>query len=57
MLITIMILCSVGKCPLKIFFAYSSLMVGTLKGSTGRLFSFTAQSQNFTVGSTGPDLP
>ena len=28
-------LCSVGKCPPKTFFAYSALIMATLKGSTG----------------------
>ena len=41
----------------KMFFTYSALIMGALKGSTGRFFHFSAQSQNFTVGSTGPDLP
>ena len=29
----------------------------TLKGSTDRFFNFSAQSQNFTGGLTGPNLP
>ena len=49
--------CSVGKWPQKTFFAYSALIMSTLKGFTGRFFSFSAQSQNFMGGSTGPDLP
>ena len=40
-----------------IFFAYSALIMGTLKGSTSQFFNFSAQSQNFTGGSNGPDLP
>ena len=27
--------------------------MGTLKGSTGQIFNFNTQSQNFTVGSNG----
>ena len=46
-------LCSFGKCPPKIFFAYSAFIMGTLKGSTGQIFNFSTQSQNFTVGSNG----
>ena len=42
--------------PPKTFFAYSALIMGTLKGSTGWFFNFSAQSQNFTGGSNGPDL-
>ena len=48
---------SVAKCPPKTFFAYSALIMGTLKGSIGRFFNFSAQSQNFTGGLTGHDLP
>ena len=40
-----------------IFFPYSALIMGTLKGSTGRFFNFSAQSQNFTGDSNGPDFP
>ena len=29
------------------FFAYPALIMDTLKGSTGRFFNFSAQSQNF----------
>ena len=39
------------------FFEYSALTMRTLKGSTGRFFCFSAQSQNFTGDWTGPDLP
>ena len=38
-------------------FAYSTLIMGTLKGSTGQFFNFIAQSQNFTGSPNGPDLP
>ena len=38
------------------FFAYSVLIMGTLKGSIGRFFNFSAQSENFTGGLNGPDL-
>ena len=31
--------------------------MGTLKGSTGGFFNFSAQSQNFAGASNGPDLP
>ena len=31
--------------------------MGTLKGSTGRFFNFSAQSRNFTEGLNRPDLP
>ena len=41
----------------KHFFAYSALIMGTLKGSTDRFFDFSAQSQNFTGGLNEPDLP
>ena len=41
----------------KTFFAYSALIMGTLKGSTSRFFNFSAQSQNFTGGLNRPDLP
>ena len=41
----------------KHFFAYSTLIMGTLKDSIGRFFNFSAQSQNFTGGSTRFDLP
>ena len=46
-----------GNALQKHFFTYSALIVGTLKGSTGRFFNFSAQSQNFTGGSNGPDFP
>ena len=46
-----------GNALQKHFFAYSALIMGTLKGSTGRFFNFSAISQNFTGGSTGLDLP
>ena len=39
---------SAAKCPRKAFFAYSALIIGTLNGSTGRNFNFSAQSQDFT---------
>ena len=46
------------KMPSKnIFFGYSALIMDTLKESTGRFFNFSAQSQNFTGGSAGPNLP
>ena len=45
-----------GNAFQKIFFAYSALIMGTLKGA-GRFFNFSVQSQNFTGGSNGPDLP
>ena len=35
------------------FFSYSAFIVGTWKGSTGRFFNFSFQSQNFTGGSNG----
>ena len=38
------------------FFAYSVLIMGTLKGSIGQFFNFSAQSENFTGGLNGPDL-
>ena len=41
----------------KHFFAYSALIMDTLKKSTGRFFNFSAQSQNFTGGSARPNLP
>ena len=46
-----------GNALQKHFFAYSALIMGTLKGSTDRFFDFSAQSQNFTGSSNGPDLP
>ena len=46
-----------GNALQKHFFAYSALIMGTLKGSIGRFFNFSAQSQNFTAGLTGPDFP
>ena len=46
-----------GNALQKHFFAYSALTMGTLKGSTSQFFNFSAQSQNFTGGSNGPDLP
>ena len=46
-----------GNAPPKTFFAYSALIMSTLKGSTHRFFSFSAQSQNFTGGWAGPNLP
>ena len=46
-----------GNALQKRFFAYSALMLGTLKSSTCRFFNFSAQSQNFTGGLTGPDSP
>ena len=39
------------------FFAYSALIMGILKGSVGQFFNFIAQSQNFTGGLAGPNLP
>ena len=39
-----------------IFFAYFASIMGTLKGSSGQFFNFSIQSQNFTVGLTGPNL-
>ena len=50
-------LCSIARCPPNTFFAYSALIMGTLKGSTSRFFNFSAQSQNFTGGLNRPDLP
>ena len=46
-----------GNALQKHFFAYFALIMGTLKGSTGRFFNFSAQNQSFTWGSNGPDLP
>ena len=46
-----------GNALQKHFFAYSALIMGTLKGSTGRFFNVSAQSQNFTGDSAGPDVP
>ena len=46
-----------GNAFQNIFFAYSALIVGTLKGSTSWSFNFSAQSQNFTGGWTELDLP
>ena len=46
-----------GNALQKHCFAYSALIMGTLKGSTDRFFNFSAQSQNFAGGSYGPDLP
>ena len=46
-----------GNALQKHFFAYSALIMVTLKGFTGRFFNFSAQSQNFTTASNGPDLP
>ena len=46
-----------GNAPKKTFFAYSALIMNTLKGSSGRFFNFSSQTQNFTVGLTGPNLP
>ena len=37
-----------GNALQKHFFAYSPLIIGTLKGSTGRFFNFSTQSQNLT---------
>ena len=45
-----------GNALQKYFFAYSALIIGTLKGSPGRFFSFSTQSQNFTGGSNGPEF-
>ena len=36
-----------GNALQKHFFAYSALIMGTLKGSTDRFFDFSVQSQNF----------
>ena len=46
-----------GNALQKHFLAYSALIMGTLKGSTGRFFYFSAQSQNFTAGLTELDFP
>ena len=43
--------------PSKNIFAYSGLIMGTVKGSIGRFFNFSAQSQSSTGGSNGPHLP
>ena len=45
-----------GNAPQKHFFAYSALIMGTFKDSTGLIFSFSAPSQNFMGGLNGPDL-
>ena len=45
-----------GNALQKHFFAYSALIMGTFKDSTGLIFSFSAPSQNFTGGLNGPDL-
>ena len=42
--------------PSKNLFAYSTLIMRTLKGSTDRFFNFSVQSQNFTGGLNRPDL-
>ena len=41
----------------KNIFAYSALIMGTLRGAICRIFNFSAQSQNFIEGWTGLDLP
>ena len=41
----------------KNIFTYSALILGTLKSSSSQFFNFSAQSQNFTGGLNGPDLP
>ena len=46
-----------GNALQKHFFAYSALIMGTLKVSTGRFLNFSAQTQNFIGGLNGPDLP
>ena len=46
-----------GNALKKTFFTYSTLIMGTLKGSTGQLFNFSAQSKNLTGALNGPDLP
>ena len=46
-----------GNALQKHFFAYSALIMSTLKGSTARFLNFSAQSQNFTRGSKGSNLP
>ena len=45
-----------GNALQKHFFAYFASIMSTLKGSTGQFFNFSIQSQNFTVGLTGPNL-
>ena len=46
-----------GNALQKHFFAYSALIMGTLKGSTSLLVNFSAQSENFTRGLTRPNFP
>ena len=45
-----------GNATQKRFFAYFALIMGTLKGSSGRFFNFSAQGQDFTGGLNGHDL-
>ena len=46
-----------GNALQKYFIAYSAFIMGTLKGTTGRFFNFSAQSQKITGSSNGPELP
>ena len=46
-----------GNALQKHFIAYSAFVMGTLKGTTGRFFNFSAQSQKITGSSNGPELP
>ena len=46
----------VGNTIMLSFFAYFALIMGTLKGSSGRFFNFSAQGQDFTGGLNGHDL-
>ena len=46
-----------GNALQKLFSAYSALIMGTLWGSIGQFFNFSAQNQDFTEDSNGPDLP
>ena len=39
------------------FFPYFAWIMGTLKGSNGQFFNFSAESQNFTGVLNGPELP
>ena len=46
-----------GNAHQKHLFTYSTLIIGTLKSSTGQFFNFSAQSQNFYRGSKLIRLP
>ena len=43
----------IWEMPSKNIFAYSTFIMGTLKGSAGRIFNFSTQSQNFAVATNG----